>query len=70
MAHFYRAIGSFMTGVELTKGKVHVGMSIDQLAAQHGLQRTRRVAMPVGTLLRRCQLASYWSATRFVPSPA
>lgn len=30
-----RAIGSFMTGVEITKGKVHVGISIDQLAAQH-----------------------------------
>ncbi|MBL8215705.1 MAG: DUF1552 domain-containing protein [Bryobacterales bacterium] len=30
-----RAIGSFMTGVEITKGKVHVGISIDQLAAQY-----------------------------------
>src|SRR6202162_5558743 len=29
-----RALASFMTGVELTKGKIHVGISIDQLAAQ------------------------------------
>lgn len=29
-----RALASFMTGVEPTKGKVYVGISIDQLAAQ------------------------------------
>jgi hypothetical protein len=29
-----RALASFLTGVELVKGKVHVGISIDQLAAQ------------------------------------
>jgi hypothetical protein len=29
-----RALASFMTGVEMTRGKVHVGISIDQLAAQ------------------------------------
>jgi len=29
-----RALASFMTGVELTKGKVQVGISVDQLAAQ------------------------------------
>jgi len=29
-----RALASFMTGVEPTKGKIHVGISIDQLAAQ------------------------------------
>lgn len=29
-----RALASFMTGVEPVKGKVHVGISIDQLAAQ------------------------------------
>lgn len=29
-----RAIASFLTGVEMTKGKIHVGISIDQLAAQ------------------------------------
>jgi hypothetical protein len=29
-----RALTSFMTGVELTRGKVHVGISVDQLAAQ------------------------------------
>src|SRR5262245_21409672 len=29
-----RALASFMTGVEMTKGKIHVGISIDQLAAQ------------------------------------
>ena len=29
-----RALASFLTGVELTKGKVQVGISVDQLAAQ------------------------------------
>lgn len=29
-----RALASFMTGVEPTKGKVHVGISVDQVAAQ------------------------------------
>ena len=29
-----RALASFMTGVELTRGKVHVGISVDQVAAQ------------------------------------
>ncbi|PYT26094.1 MAG: hypothetical protein DMG57_22800 [Acidobacteria bacterium] len=29
-----RALASFMTGVEPTKGKVHVGTSVDQVAAQ------------------------------------
>ncbi len=29
-----RALTSFMTGVELTRGKVHVGVSVDQVAAQ------------------------------------
>ncbi len=29
-----RALASFLTGVEPTKGKVHVGISVDQLAAQ------------------------------------
>jgi hypothetical protein len=29
-----RALASFLTGVEMTKGKVHVGISVDQLAAQ------------------------------------
>src|SRR5438132_782632 len=28
-----RALASFMTGVEPTKGKVHVGISVDQVAA-------------------------------------
>ncbi len=30
-----RAIASFLTGVEMTKGRIQVGVSIDQLAAQH-----------------------------------
>ncbi len=29
-----RALASFLTGVEMTKGKVHVGISVDQLAAK------------------------------------
>ena len=29
-----RALSSFLTGVEMTKGKVHVGISVDQLAAK------------------------------------
>jgi hypothetical protein len=29
-----RAVASFMTGVEPTKGKVHVGISVDQVAAK------------------------------------
>ena len=29
-----RALASFLTGVEMTKGKVHVGVSVDQLAAK------------------------------------
>jgi hypothetical protein len=29
-----RALGSFMTGVEPVRGKVHVGISVDQVAAQ------------------------------------
>jgi hypothetical protein len=29
-----RALASFLTGVEMTKGKIHVGISVDQLAAQ------------------------------------
>src|ERR1700722_13588242 len=29
-----RALASFMTGVEPTRGKIHVGISVDQVAAQ------------------------------------
>lgn len=29
-----RALASFLTGVEMTKGKVHVGISVDQIAAK------------------------------------
>jgi hypothetical protein len=29
-----RALSSFLTGVEMTRGRVHVGISVDQLAAQ------------------------------------
>ena len=36
-----RALASFMTGVEPTKGKVHVGISVDQVAAKSLGQETQ-----------------------------
>ena len=34
-----RALASFMTGVEPVRGKVHVGISVDQVAAKHSARK-------------------------------
>jgi len=44
-----RALASFMTGVEPTKGKVHVGISIDQLAAQALGKETQFASLELAT---------------------
>jgi Protein of unknown function (DUF1552) len=44
-----RALASFMTGVEMTKGKVHVGISVDQLAAQELGKETQFASLELST---------------------
>jgi len=44
-----RALASFMTGVEPTKGKVHVGISVDQVAAQALGQETQFASLEFST---------------------
>ncbi len=44
-----RALSSFMTGVEMTKGKVHVGISVDQLAAQTLGKETQFASLELAT---------------------
>ena len=44
-----RALTSFMTGVELTRGKVHVGISVDQVAAQALGKETQFASLELST---------------------
>ncbi len=44
-----RALASFMTGVEPTRGKVHVGISVDQVAAQALGQETQFASLELST---------------------
>jgi uncharacterized protein DUF1552 len=44
-----RALGSFMTGVEPTRGKVHVGISVDQVAAQVLGKETQFASLELST---------------------
>ena len=44
-----RALASFMTGVEPTKGKVHVGVSVDQVAAQSLGRETQFASLEFST---------------------
>jgi len=44
-----RALTSFMTGVELTRGKVHVGISVDQVAAQVLGKETQFASLELAT---------------------
>ncbi len=44
-----RALASFMTGVEPTRGKVHVGVSVDQVAAQALGQETQFASLEFAT---------------------
>lgn len=44
-----RALASFMTGVEPTKGKVHVGISVDQIAAQVLGKETQFASLELST---------------------
>lgn len=44
-----RALASYMTGVEMTKGKVHVGISVDQVAAQALGKETQFASLELAT---------------------
>ncbi len=44
-----RALGSFLTGVEPTRGKVHVGISVDQVAAKALGKETQFASLEVAT---------------------
>ncbi|MEP6536854.1 MAG: DUF1552 domain-containing protein [Bryobacteraceae bacterium] len=44
-----RALGSFMTGVEPVRGKVHVGISVDQVAAQVLGKETQFASLELST---------------------
>lgn len=44
-----RALASFMTGVEMTRGKVHVGISVDQVAAQELGKETQFASLELAT---------------------
>src|SRR5713101_9408422 len=44
-----RALSSFMTGVEMTKGKIQVGISVDQLAAQALGKETQFASLELST---------------------
>jgi len=45
----YRALSSFMTGVEMTKGKIKVGISVDQLAANAFGKETQFASLELST---------------------
>lgn len=44
-----RALTSFMTGVELTRGKIHVGISVDQVAAKALGKETQFASLELST---------------------
>jgi hypothetical protein len=44
-----RALTSFMTGVEMTRGKVHVGVSVDQIAAEALGKETQFASLEMAT---------------------
>ncbi len=44
-----RALASFLTGVELCRGKIHVGISVDQLAAQTLCEDTPFTSLELST---------------------
>ena len=44
-----RALTSFMTGVELVRGKIHVGVSVDQVAAQALGKETQFASLELST---------------------
>jgi hypothetical protein len=68
-----RALASFMTGVEPTKGKVHVGISVDQVAAQVLGKETQFASLELATEYNGAMGGvSYKSATTplpFEPNP-
>ena len=68
-----RALASFMTGVELTRGKVHVGISVDQVAAQALGKETQFASLELATERNEALGGlSYQSATNplpFEPNP-
>lgn len=68
-----RALTSFMTGVELTRGKVHVGISVDQVAAQALGKETQFASLELATERNEALGGlSYQSATNplpFEPNP-
>ncbi|MEO7143760.1 MAG: DUF1552 domain-containing protein [Bryobacteraceae bacterium] len=68
-----RAVTSFMTGVELTRGKVHVGISVDQMAAQALGKETQFASLELSTEYNGALGGiSYQSATNplpFEPNP-
>ncbi len=55
-----RAVASFMTGVEPTKGKVHVGISVDQVAAKVLGKETQFASL---------ELAAEDTVANFLPGP-
>jgi hypothetical protein len=44
-----RAVASFLTGCEMTRGKVQVGTSMDQIAARHLGKQTQFASLELGT---------------------
>jgi hypothetical protein len=68
-----RALTSFMTGVELTRGKVQVGISVDQVAAQSLGKETQFASLELATEQNKALGGvSYKSATNplpFEPNP-
>src|SRR5579872_6975953 len=68
-----RALTSFMTGVELTRGKVHVGISVDQVSLQALGKETQFASLELSTEYNGALGGvSYKSATNplpFEPNP-
>src|SRR5215469_10937435 len=68
-----RALTSFMTGVEMTRGSVHVGVSVDQVAAQALGKETQFASLELATEYNGpLGGVSYQSATTplpFEPNP-
>ncbi len=68
-----RALASFMTGVEPAKGKVHVGISVDQVAAQALGKETQFASLELATEPNTLRAGvSYQNATNplpFEPNP-
>ena len=63
-----RAMASFMTGCEPTQGKVQVGISVDQIAAQELGKETQFASLETGTQdLNRDGGCSYKTATQMLP---